>query len=89
MTYSSAVCVVRLQLQRPRRAQQVSPLTNAARTFPANALSSIRETRIFNILSKTRPNLQSTIFLKAFQWIANWELAPPFGATLPNECFAA
>jgi hypothetical protein len=32
-----------------------------------------------------RPNQQSTIFVKAVQRIANWELAPPFGATLPTN----
>jgi hypothetical protein len=45
----------------------------------------MRETCMFNILSKSRPNLQSTVFLKAVQRIANGELAPPFGATLPMD----
>ena len=62
---SSTVYAVGLQLEHYRRAQQVlAPLTNAASTVPADALSSIRETRVFNILPKTRPYLGSTVFLK-------------------------
>jgi hypothetical protein len=60
--YDSALFVDRLQLHHRRRAQQVfAPLTSTARTVPANAFSLIRETRIFNILTKIRPNQQSSI----------------------------
>jgi len=90
VTYSSPVCVVRLQLQHPiclvraylqqsRRAK----LTKTARTAPANALFSIRETRVLNFQANSRPNLLMTFFSESSQWIVSEILAPPFGATAP------
>lgn len=66
MTHPSAVCVVSFQLQHPKRAKRMfAPLTNTARSLPANAFSANRKTSIFNIPLLTRPNRKSTIFLKA------------------------
>jgi hypothetical protein len=73
--YDSALFADRLQLQHRRLAQQVfDPLTSTARTVPANALSSIRETRIFQYPHKY-PS-QSTIehFLEAVQTDCHREL---------------
>jgi len=82
VTHSSAVCVVRFQLQHPRRTQQVfAALTNAA-TTPANALFSIR--RPVSSISCQR-------LVLIYKWRFFWKqynglqrgLAPPSGATLP------
>ena len=83
MKNESAVCVVRLQ--HPVRAQLVfAPLTHATRLVPANSLSSILETRPFNLLGTSPSNQQSTILLKQFN---GWPpgMAPPCGATLPMD----
>lgn len=82
------LCVDRLQLQQRMPAHQVfAPLTNAARTVPANPLSSLRETRIFSVQPNSRPNQQSIVFSKQ-----STGLPPGIGTAvrrdLANGCFA-